>query len=280
GHGAQARHLPQRDPGQQHRDRSQDHHRAEAQRQVLCRTLVEYVPGRGADRAADHQRHGQAVEPQADAEPEQALGHAPGAQLGERAEVGQGNGSLGRGHAGILPESGYIGYSHLCDSGCMQRALSPARLAALVGDFDRSPAWLGLHRALRELIGDGRIPVGTRLPSERAGTSALGVSRSTVSRAYAELIDAGFATARQGSGTYAAVPVERRRAHDHVLQAGGMDAAPEGSIDLSCASGSASPGVAAAYDRALAALPSYLCGSGYLPSGLPELQAVIADWYA
>src|SRR5690606_2729928 len=64
-------------------------------------------------------------------------------------------------------KSGYIGYSHLCDSGCMQRALAPARLAALVGDFDRSPAWLGLHRALQELIGDGRIPVGTRLPSER-----------------------------------------------------------------------------------------------------------------
>jgi DNA-binding transcriptional MocR family regulator len=161
----------------------------------------------------------------------------------------------------------------------MQRILAPARLAVLVGDFDRSPAWLGLRQALQELIGDGRIPVGTRLPSERAVTSALGVSRSTVSRAYAELIDAGFATARQGSGTYATVPVERRRAHDHVLHAGGMDAAPEGSIDLNCASGSATPGVAAAYDRALAALPSYLCGSGYLPSGLPELQAVIADWY-
>ena len=162
----------------------------------------------------------------------------------------------------------------------MQRALAPARLAALVGQFDRSPAWLGLHRALQELIGDGRIPVGTRLPSERAVTSALGVSRSTVSRAYAELIEAGFATARQGSGTYATVPVERRRAHDHVLHAGGLDAAPEGSIDLNCASDSATPGVAAAYDRALAALPSYLCGSGYLPSGLPGLQAVIADWYA
>lgn len=177
-------------------------------------------------------------------------------------------------------KSGYIEYSHLCDSGSMQRVLAPARLAALVGDFDRSPAWLGLHRALQELIGDGRIPVGTRLPSERAVTSALGVSRSTVSRAYGELIDAGFATARQGSGTYATVPVERRRAHDHALHAGGMDATPEGSIDLNCASGSATPGVAAAYDRALAALPSYLCGSGYLPSGLPELQAVIADWYA
>src|SRR3546814_2182907 len=87
----------------------------------------------------------------------------------------------------------------------MNRSLSPGRLAALVGDFDRSPAYLGLRQALQELIGDGRIPIGTRLPSERAVTTALGVSRSTVSRAYAELIDAGFASARQGSGTYATV---------------------------------------------------------------------------
>ncbi|MDQ2701643.1 MAG: PLP-dependent aminotransferase family protein [Pseudomonadota bacterium] len=162
----------------------------------------------------------------------------------------------------------------------MNRSLAPARLAALVGDFDRSPAYLGLRQALQELIGDGRIPIGTRLPSERAVTTALGVSRSTVSRAYAELIDAGFANARQGSGTYAAVPIERRRAHDHALHAGGMSAAPEGAIDLNCASGAATPGVAAAYTRALAALPSYLCGSGYLPSGLPELQAIIAASYA
>lgn len=167
----------------------------------------------------------------------------------------------------------------------MKRSLAPNRLAALVGDFDRSPAYLGLRQALQELIGDGRIPIGTRLPSERAVTTALGVSRSTVSRAYAELIDAGFASARQGSGTYATVPVERRRAHDHVLHAGGPHVngtlpAPEGTIDLNCASGAATPGVAAAYARALAALPSYLCGSGYLPSGLPELQAIIAASYA
>ena len=62
----------------------------------------------------------------------------------------------------------------------MQRHLAPTRLAALVGDFDRAPAWLGLQRTLQELIGDGRIPIGTRLPSERAVTTALGVSRSTV----------------------------------------------------------------------------------------------------
>ncbi len=162
----------------------------------------------------------------------------------------------------------------------MNRVLAPERLAALVGDFNRSPAYRGLRQALQELIGDGRIPLGTRLPSERAVTLALGVSRNTVTRAYADLIAAGFASARQGAGTYATVPLERRRAHDHALHALGSGHSPEGSLDLNCAAGAATPGVAAAYERALAALPSYLGSAGYLPSGLPHLQAMIAASYA
>ncbi|MGN6223955.1 MocR-like transcription factor YczR [Pseudoxanthomonas sp.] len=162
----------------------------------------------------------------------------------------------------------------------MNRVLAPERLAALVGDFNRSPAYRGLRQALQELIGDGRIPLGTRLPSERAVTLALGVSRNTVTRAYADLIAAGFASARQGAGTYATVPLERRRAHDHALHALGSGHSTEGSLDLNCAAGAATPGVAAAYERALAALPSYLGSAGYLPSGLPHLQAMIAASYA
>jgi DNA-binding transcriptional MocR family regulator len=152
----------------------------------------------------------------------------------------------------------------------MNRTLAPERLATLVGEFNRSPAYRGLCQALQELIGDGRIPLGTRLPSERAVTLALGVSRNTVTRAYADLIAAGFAT----------VPVDRRRAHDHALHALGTNPAIEGAVDLNCAAGAATPGVAAAYERALAALPSYLCSDGYLPSGLPGLQAMIAESYA
>lgn len=162
----------------------------------------------------------------------------------------------------------------------MNRSLAADRLAALVGDFNRSPAYRGLRLALQELIGDGRIPDGIRLPSERAVTAALGVSRNTVTRAYADLIAAGFASSRQGSGTYAAVPLDRRRAHDHALHPLGAGQSPEGAIDLNCAAGAATPGVAAAYERALAALPAYLGSDGYLPSGLPRLQAMIAESYA
>ncbi len=162
----------------------------------------------------------------------------------------------------------------------MQRSLSPDRLAALVGAFNRSPAYRGLCLALQERIGDGRIPLGCRLPSERAVAPVLGVSRNTVTRAYADLVSAGFATARQGSGTFAAVPVERRRAHDHVLHPLVNGQPAEGAIDLNCAAGAATPGVAAAYERALAALPAYLSSDGYLPSGLPVLRALIADTYS
>ncbi len=161
----------------------------------------------------------------------------------------------------------------------MTRALAPDRLAALVGPFNRFPAYRGLCHALQALIGDGRIPIGTRLPSERAVTLALGVSRTTVTRTYAELIASGFATARQGSGTYAAVPLERRRAHDHALHGRGAIDASDGVIDLSCAAGAASHEIADAYARALAALPAYLSTDGYLPSGLPALQARIAASY-
>lgn len=162
----------------------------------------------------------------------------------------------------------------------MHRSLSPERIAALVGDFPRAPAYRGLCLALQERIGDGRIPLGCRLPSERAVAPVLGVSRNTVTRAYADLVSAGFAIARQGSGTFAAVPVDRRRAHDHVLHPLGSGQSAEGAIDLNCAAGSATPGVAAAYERALAALPAYLSSDGYLPSGLPVLRALIADIYS
>ncbi len=158
----------------------------------------------------------------------------------------------------------------------MDRSVSARRVATLAGDFDRSPAYAGLADALVLLIGDGRIPVGTRLPSERELTQALDVSRTTVTRAYASVRDAGYAEARQGSGTYTRVPGGRERAHDRALlpRPGDHDA-----IDLNCAAPSAPPEITAAYAEAATMLPAYLGGHGYFPAGLPELQAAIAATY-
>ena len=158
----------------------------------------------------------------------------------------------------------------------MDRSISARRVATLVGDFDRSPAYAGLADALVLLIGDGRIPVGTRLPSERELTDALGVSRTTVTRAYAAVRDAGYAAARQGSGTFTDVPGGAARVHDRALLPQQSDRA---AIDLNCAAPYAPPQIATAYAEAATRLPAYLGGHGYYPSGLPELQVAIAAMY-
>src|SRR4051794_32681318 len=158
----------------------------------------------------------------------------------------------------------------------MTPMIGAGRVATLVGDFDRSPAYAGLAEALVLLIGDGRIPLGTRLPSERELTDVLGVSRTTVTRAYAELRDAGYAEARRGAGTFTRVPGGRTRAHDRALLPRPGDGE---AIDLSCAAPSAPPGLARAYAEAAADLPCYLGGHGYFPAGLPELQQAIAATY-
>jgi DNA-binding transcriptional MocR family regulator len=157
----------------------------------------------------------------------------------------------------------------------MSQSITATRLAGLVDGFARTPAYAGLAESLVLLIGDGRIALDTRLPSERDLCVALGVSRTTVTRAYATLVEAGYAEARQGAGTFTRVPGDRRRAHDRALMPGGRSDV----IDLTCAATSAPPGVAAAYADAVADLPAYLGGHGYFPTGLPALQEAIAATY-
>src|SRR3954452_1413422 len=75
------------------------------------------------------------------------------------------------------------------------RALDVDLLARELGNWRTSsrsgPAYQGLADAIRLLIVDGRLPVGARLPSERALADALRVSRTTVTAAFAELRDDG-----------------------------------------------------------------------------------------
>ncbi len=155
-------------------------------------------------------------------------------------------------------------------------AIAAGRIATLVGDFDRSPAYAGLADALRELIGDGRIGYGTRLPGERDLTAALGVSRTTVTRAYAVLRETAYAEARQGAGTFTRLPGGPVRAHDRALWPSDV---ADGVIDLVCAAATAPPGIAAAYAEAAAEIPAHLGSHGYYPAGMPALQAAIAATY-
>ncbi|MCW2786435.1 MAG: transcriptional regulator, GntR family with aminotransferase domain protein [Marmoricola sp.] len=153
------------------------------------------------------------------------------------------------------------------------RTVAASRIAALVGDYSREPAYRGLAEGLRVLITDGRLPVGTWLPSERELTDALNVSRTTVTRAYAELREHGFLVSRQGSGSVASLPASRGLRSDHLLPPGDL---PEGKIDLTCAAPVPGPGILGAYERAVAELPGYLASTGYYPSGLQVLREAVA----
>lgn len=159
----------------------------------------------------------------------------------------------------------------------MSQSISAARVATLVDGFERTPAYAGLAEALALLVGDGRIGLDVRLPSERELTDALGVSRTTITRAYAALRDAGYAEARQGAGTFTRVPGGRTRVHDKALMPWSGDG--DDTVDLTCAATTAPRGLLAAYADAVAALPAHLGGHGYFPTGLPELQAAIARTY-
>lgn len=159
----------------------------------------------------------------------------------------------------------------------MSPQLSAARAVALVDGFAADPAYAGLAHSLAIAVGDGRIPTATRLPSERDLAAALGLSRTTVTRAYALLCERGYAAARRGSGTFTRIPGGRGRTLDRTLTPRAVE--DDSAIDLNCAASSALPGIAEAYAAALGELPAYLSGHGYYPAGLPALQSALAASY-
>jgi DNA-binding transcriptional MocR family regulator len=63
------------------------------------------------------------------------------------------------------------------------------------------PSAAALAGAIGALVRSGRLPAGVELPSERDLGTALGRSRGTIARAYAQLRADGLAYTRQGAGT-------------------------------------------------------------------------------
>jgi GntR family transcriptional regulator / MocR family aminotransferase len=73
----------------------------------------------------------------------------------------------------------------------------------------------GIYDALREAILDGRLAPNDRLPPTRELSESLGVSRHTVTMAYAKLTAEGFLEGRVGAGTFVAQTkdlISKRRA--------------------------------------------------------------------
>lgn len=160
----------------------------------------------------------------------------------------------------------------------MQTVVSAQRLRKLLGSsLERTPRYLALADGLRLLIIDGRVPTGARLPSERDLTRALGLSRTTVTRAYELTKERGYLLTRRGAGSVTALPNDGQLSSTSELSC--PRGTPEGIIDLSCASSSAPPDIIDAYQRALEKLPIFFESNGYFPSGLAVLREHLADWY-
>ena len=135
-----------------------------------------------------------------------------------------------------------------------------------------------LATAVREAVVDGRLPAGTRLPSERELARTLGISRGTVVTALTLLRDDGWLHTRHGSGSQVRLPAHlTARTTPWSLDRGG---AADADLDLTLAV------TAAPHDAYLAALaraadrsPALLVDSGVATTGLPRLRELLAARY-
>lgn len=74
---------------------------------------------------------------------------------------------------------------------------------------DASPLYLQLARNLAAAVRSGRVQADEALPSERALSESLGVSRVTARNAIEQLVDLGLIVRRHGSGNYIAPHLEQ-----------------------------------------------------------------------
>ncbi len=133
-----------------------------------------------------------------------------------------------------------------------------------------------LTAAITSLILDGRVALGSRLPSERELAGAVGLSRATVTVAYDALRSRGYLESRSGSGSFVVLPAgEVKRTVVRDWPQGGRD---RETIDLTLAALTAPPGsVVEALATAAAELPAYAYRSGgYDAFGLVPLRSAVA----
>jgi len=82
------------------------------------------------------------------------------------------------------------------------------------------PLYRWLYEQLRTAILDGRLKAGARIPATRDLARTYKLSRSTIVKAFDQLISEGYVDGRQGSGTYVS-----RVLPEHLLQVANMQQA-------------------------------------------------------
>lgn len=145
-------------------------------------------------------------------------------------------------------------------------------------------AWHGASRpssqllaeGVRQLVLDGRLPPGTRLPAERELAAALDVSRTLVARALERLREDDFVASRRGAGSWVKLPDSRR---GNEMHGGWFPSNDPGVINLAQATPGAPPEMRGAVERAQVRLVEQLGDHGYQPHGLPALRTRIAERY-
>ncbi|MFF5289319.1 MocR-like pyridoxine biosynthesis transcription factor PdxR [Paractinoplanes globisporus] len=137
----------------------------------------------------------------------------------------------------------------------------------------------GLTDALREAVRSGRLTPGTALPASRALAADLGISRSTVTESYSELVAEGWLTARQGSGTRVAQRAEPRPAATAAVRVDPKRRPPTEGLAPGSADFADFPRARwlAAARHALTAAPHNAFGYGD-PLGRSELRTALADY--
>lgn len=153
------------------------------------------------------------------------------------------------------------------------------------------PMYHRLAGALQRLLHAGEVGDGARLPAERLLAQALQVSRTTVAAAYEVLEDSRMVERRHGSGTYVrgllAPPppapresmlmrsLERNEIFDGLLDP------PRDLLDFRAAAlHDSAPLPEVALEALMEDLRQAGRSHGYLPAGVAELRAAIADRYS
>src|SRR5271169_2576330 len=77
--------------------------------------------------------------------------------------------------------------------------------AAIIDHTAVAPLQKQLYEQWREAVLSGRFTPGVKVPSTRNLARSLGVSRTTVTQAYEQLIAEGYLQTARGSGTYVCV---------------------------------------------------------------------------
>lgn len=183
-----------------------------------------------------------------------------------------------------MTKSGLVKNIHLRDSGLVERRISAAALARLIGTAglggaSRGPTYEWLADRIERFVADGRLVHDTRLPSERDAAAALGLSRTTVTHAYAVLREHGFLEARRGSGSRIRIPGGPVRGGGEPVSGvrGGFH--HEGGLNLTNTAPPAIEGLGDRFADASRHLAAYTQGGGYYRDGIPELREALAERY-